>query len=209
MHRVISGWLGYYINAAFERIGLNSPQMNLGSYVYMDPGVEVVEGVYLGSISTARNELWIRSNNIDAVVNLSMIPYSHVGGTTDIYRIDMEDTQVGPDNVDDYLEKFSAGVGLIQLLRGQKKKVLVHCAAGVNRSATLIAFFLIEGGMSYDEVTNLLAVANARRGQPVLTNPSFRLLLRIRDSFNRCFDPAAGLQLRGDQRYLSLPAGPQ
>lgn len=178
--------LGYYTFAVLSRLGVqNIYGYNISEYVYMDPGVEVVDGVYIGSLATATNPHWLRENNIGYIINLSGMRYP---SELPVHDIDMPDAAVTTENMDGYTAKFNNGVSILTRARGNGKRVLVHCAAGINRSATLIAFYLIEGGCTYDQVVQILTTANKKRGLDVLTNPSFRFLLRARDSFNRNFD---------------------
>lgn len=63
---------------------------------------------------------------------------------------------------------------LVEDLRTAGKRVLVHCAAGINRSGLVSAAALIRGGEDPDEA--IAAVRAARTG--ALNNPEFVALLR-------------------------------
>ena len=71
---------------------------------------------------------------------------------------------------------FTTLVGLADLvddLRRDGKRVLVHCQAGINRSGLLSAAALIRGGASADD-----AIATVRRARSgALNNPEFLELL--------------------------------
>jgi protein-tyrosine phosphatase len=159
--------------------------MDIGQYIYYDPGSEVIEGIYIGSLSTATNNQWLRENNIGAIVNLSGTEYP---SEIPVYNILMDDVNVEPDKMGETLAKFDSGVEAITNARRQGLRVLIHCAAGINRSATLIGFYLIENGCPYEKVVEILTFANNRRSTVVLTNLSFRYLLCARDNFRRTFD---------------------
>ena len=73
------------------------------------------------------------------------------------------------------MAQFSKG---IRVLTERKSPILVHCAAGINRSATLIALYLISTGWTPEQAIAALEQANKRRGVPLLTNQSFRRLIR-------------------------------
>ena len=63
---------------------------------------------------------------------------------------------------------------LVRSMRASGKRVLVHCAAGMNRSGLLSAASLIRDGWSADDAME--AVRDARHG--ALNNPEFVDLLR-------------------------------
>lgn len=63
---------------------------------------------------------------------------------------------------------------LVDSLRQAGKRVLIHCAAGINRSGLLSAAVLIRGGYDADEAIAL--VRTARTG--ALNNPNFVELLQ-------------------------------
>ena len=72
---------------------------------------------------------------------------------------------------------FSTLVGLADLVEGFRqagKRVLIHCAAGINRSGLLSAAALIRGGHDPDEAIDL--VRRARAG--ALNNPNFVEMLQ-------------------------------
>jgi hypothetical protein len=62
---------------------------------------------------------------------------------------------------------------LVDDLRQDGKRVLIHCAAGINRSGLLSAAALIRGGWDVDDA--IAAVREARHG--ALNNPNFVDLL--------------------------------
>jgi hypothetical protein len=180
----------YGIFTAANTTGLQSTVQtmtgsNLGEYVYYDAGAQVADGIYIGSLATATSESCLKRHGIDIVVNLSGRRYPLLRPT--LY-IQMDDADITPNNLNDYTKKFAAGCDFVEAARRKGQNVLIHCAAGINRSATLIGFYLIERGKSYDAAVALLSAANNQRRVPLLTNNSFRYLLQTRDSFRRNFD---------------------
>ncbi len=182
--------ISYYAFSVLNVLNLRSIQwgdstVELGQYVYSDPGAEVVDGIFIGSLATATEKTWIGNNNIGVIINLSGTTYD---APVPVMSINMADAYVDCDHMSDYLQKFDSGVSTIRDARARGQRVLVHCAAGINRSATLIGLYLIESGMDYARVIHLLTDANNRRSVPTLTNSSFRYILCARDAFNRAFD---------------------
>lgn len=182
----MSNIIPYGLFIAINKLNLQHiGDINIGDYLYMDTGAKVCDGIYIGSLATATSEQCLDNNNIDAIINLSGSDYE---SNRPVYILTMDDTNVTPHNMDIYLQKFAKGVEAIVHCRQAGKRVLVHCAAGINRSATLIAFYLIHCGWTYDQALDALKVANIARRVPLLTNDSFRYLLQAHDSFRRNFD---------------------
>lgn len=178
--------ISYCAFSVLNKLNLRSiGGIDLGQYVYMDPGSEVIDGIFIGSLSTATNQAWLQQNDIGAIINLSG---THYESSLPVMELIMDDTDVDCEKMPEYLAKFDHGVEGIKVARAHGKRILIHCAAGINRSATLIAFYLIESGFDYATTIRLLTEANNRRNTPVLTNPSFRYMLCARDAFNRTFD---------------------
>lgn len=150
-----------------------------------DNGAEVVDGIYIGSLTTATNHNWLLRHNIGAIINLSGVVYET---TVPVMNIFMYDTDVECDIMLSYLAKFHQGISGITIARAHGRNVLVHCAAGINRSAALIAFYLIECGYTYNDALQMLHTANNIRKVDCLTNPSFRYLLCARYGFGHTFD---------------------
>lgn len=178
--------IAYYTIMALGKLNLTdvSKIAAMTGDVY-DHGAHIADGVYIGSLSTATSKKFVHENNIEAIINLSCVEYSSDLPTL---VIRMDDARVTPKNMDAYVRKFADGVREIIVCVGAGKRVLVHCAAGINRSATLIGMYLIERGYTYKQAVELIEAANAARGVPALTNETFKYLLQLRDSFLRNFN---------------------
>jgi hypothetical protein len=169
----------------------------MGKYMYMDPPAEVVPGVFIGSYSTATNVDVLRELNISRIINLSGYrhqTFAHPNATVAQSGIDhgqtieivMDDTDVTPSNLSFYLQKFDHGSAAINSARSHNKNILIHCAAGINRSACCIAYWLITYcGYTYSDAVAALQVANTVRGVQLLTNPTFRQLLQAQYDYKQ------------------------
>ncbi|SIP86158.1 Dual specificity protein phosphatase 16 / mitogen-activated protein kinase phosphatase 7 [Pacmanvirus A23] len=177
--------MSYYTFIALNMLNLNKLNgINIGEYVYNDKGAYVADGIYIGSLATAQSNDCIKAMNIKAIVNLS--GYKYITNVP-VLNIEMDDALVTPQLMETYIKKFAIGVSAITAARAEGYNVLIHCAAGINRSATLIAFYLISIGYNYEQAYAALHTANTQRNVPLLTNKSFRYLLQAMDSFNRNF----------------------
>jgi hypothetical protein len=138
-----------------------------------DPGAEVIPGLFIGSISTA-SPYWVDYHGFNLVVNLSGVKYRC---SVPVANIVMDDILITPSNVYEYIDKFRTGAIYINNAMNSGYKILVHCAAGINRSATTIAFYLLTKGYSLEQIHELLGKANQLRGVELFTNHSFVRLL--------------------------------
>lgn len=148
---------------------------NISNYVNMDCIARVDSGIYICGLGGALNRQELERARIGAIVNLSGHKYD-----TDLPQLNiiMDDAPVSKSSEALYLRKFGVGMKFIDTYRTRGVRVLVHCAAGVNRSATLIAFYLMRKGRGdFAEIYKKLIDANRTRNMPVLTNPDFRKLL--------------------------------
>lgn len=172
----IGRWVSWYAYSLLNKVSYIFYNKPVDSSIYMDHGAKVCENVFIGSLSTATDATWLRVNKVSAIINLSGVIYkSHVP----VMNIIMDDSTVDMKNIDDYIKKFSTGASKIKNLVDEDKTVLVHCAAGINRSAATICYYLINAGNDYNDAINAITLANNKRGVPTLTNESFRYLLRL------------------------------
>lgn len=135
--------------------------------LYPDPPVEVFDGVYIGSLASVRH-----AAGFDIVINVSGTP------TGTGYEIPFDDVTLTPENMAKTVAAAERAAGILAKNAGKRR--LVHCAAGVNRSALVIALYLISRGYSYSDAIYLLREAAKKRRVPTLTNNSFRVYLLSR-----------------------------
>ena len=125
---------------------------------------------------------WLRDHNIDTIVNLSDYPVSErligiykQGGVEKILRYPLDDRFFSRQ---EYPAIKKVMEGLYQRLGN---RVLVHCTAGVNRSATLIAYSILKDSyLGPDEVIAKIKESNYKwRESPALVNPTFVDFLKV------------------------------
>jgi len=141
------------------------------SAAYYDPCVEVADGVYIGSLATVQSTAL---PDIGFIVNLSGQTYD---SAIPVCTIMMGDAPITLANVAAYVNAFNRAFIAINNARKKGHRVLVHCMAGVNRSATAIGYYLIMSGYTLDEMYAALGASACKRGVRLLTNPTFRTFL--------------------------------
>jgi len=106
----------------------------------------IVEGLYLSNIKTARNQEFLKSQNITEVLiaakKLKML-FSEVN----YKRLNLGDGV--KQNIAKY---FVESIKFIQDSISQKRNVLVHCQAGRSRSATIVvAYVMLKQNLTFEK----------------------------------------------------------
>lgn len=137
----------------------------------------VFGNIFIGSMEATKNEDRLKQSDIKVIINVSAndneVKYDDIKYY--FYKLYDVDTLVS------YLDLVYFDIlSLLKNMRDHKENILVHCHAGINRSALIIGLYLIfKYKFKASGVINLLSDANQRRNLPVLTNSSFRSILSI------------------------------
>ena len=110
-------------------------------YESANPADEILPGLWLGGRKAALNPTWMREKGIRCVFNCTKdIPY--LLDTPRRYRVPVDDN-LQPEEIRN-LEFWSFEI-VLKLTREYMtgEPILVHCAAGMQRSAACVAMFLI------------------------------------------------------------------
>eukprot|EP01061_Rhynchopus_euleeides_P006137 TRINITY_DN15214_c0_g1_i1.p1 TRINITY_DN15214_c0_g1~~TRINITY_DN15214_c0_g1_i1.p1 ORF type:complete len:395 (+),score=114.13 TRINITY_DN15214_c0_g1_i1:35-1219(+) len=128
----------------------------------------VLPGLYLGSLRTAQNSEVFRNLNITHVVTCGRHMQTQVPEGVNHLCVEVDDTES-----DDLLSHFEESVNFITEALSQGT-VLIHCFAGVSRSATVCVAYLIKQKQMGAEQ----AIALVKEHRPSINpNPSFRAQL--------------------------------
>ena len=130
-----------------------------------DPPAHVMDGIYIGSLDS------VPCAPVARIINLSGVEYETA---VPVLNVALEDAPITSGVVRRYITTLVAVSDWIGVCGGP---ILVHCAAGVNRSALAIGFHLLRCGYSLECVYSALGRANTQRRVCLLTNQSFRRLL--------------------------------
>ena len=102
---------------------------------------EIVPGIWLGNRLAALNEKWLKEKNITVVFNATKeIPFSPI--IKKQYRIPVDDNSQQEEIRNMTLWSHET---IYKLMKEQNEgnQILVHCYAGVQRSAAILAMYLI------------------------------------------------------------------
>ena len=151
---------------------------------------EIVPGIWLGNKRASENEKWMNQKNITVVFNATKdIPFS-----TSIkkqYRIPVDDN-LQPEEIRNMTLWSHEAVYKLMMEHNKGQNILVHCAAGMQRSAAIVGMFLVATrGMSWQQ-----AIAYVQGIRPIAFRPSpnFRdSLMAFHNSYHREILPQLGL----------------
>ena len=105
------------------------------------PAHEILPRLWLGNKTASQDVVWLRANNIQHVFNATKnIPFAP--GVAHAYRIPVDDNLQAEEIAN--MRRW-APEAVLKILRAYKSGtgVLIHCHAGMQRSAALMAMFLI------------------------------------------------------------------
>jgi protein-tyrosine phosphatase len=102
---------------------------------------EIIPGIWLGNKRASENDKWLREKNITVVFNATKdIPFSL--SVKKQYRIPVDDN-LQPEEIRNMTQWSHEVVYKLLKEHNSGNTVLVHCAAGMQRSAAIVAMFLI------------------------------------------------------------------
>jgi protein-tyrosine phosphatase len=145
-----------------------------------NPADEIIPGLWLGNIIASQSGEFLEEKGIKAVFNCTKnIPF--VEGHRSLYRIPVDDNLQTEELRNMELMSFEA----VYKLRLEHKKgpVLVHCHAGMQRSACVVAMYLIAiNGLKVEE-----SIAYIKQRRPIAFTPSANFLKSMQ-GFERAYD---------------------
>jgi len=153
---------------------------------------EIVPGIWLGNKRASENDKWLRDKNIKVVFNATKdIPFSP--SIKKQYRIPVDDN-LQPEEIRNMTQWSHEAVYKLLKEHNAGNTVLVHCAAGMQRSAAIVAMYLIATkGMPWQH-----AISYIQGIRPIAFRPgaNFReSLIAFHTSYNREIMPHLPLKL--------------
>ena len=148
---------------------------------------EIIPGIYLGNKNSANDYNLVK--NISLIVNCTEdIPFYFSDLKINRFRVSVPDDQSLDSNLR-ILTYINPILPAIHTCYTQKKKILIHCRAGSQRSATLLACYLIK----YHNFTKDMAITfiKSKRSITFFPGPNFNITLEIfekkfRNNLNSC-----------------------
>jgi hypothetical protein len=135
---------------------------------------EIIPGVWIGRWEVARNEDWLRAKRIQAVFNCTKqvpfhpsVPYP--------YRVPVDDNLQPAELLN--MERWAPEIAY-KILREYNagRPMLIHCHAGMQRSTTACAFFLLV--LTGRPLIQVMYLIQSRRSIAFRPRPNFAAALR-------------------------------
>lgn len=135
----------------------------------MDPVNKIMDNLYLGNMIAANDREFILNNNIKLIIHCTKdfdIPEWYNEYDIKALRIPINDSNTQTDN-DILKEKIQDVIDVVHTYRKNGIPVLIHCFAGVSRSATVTACYLIK----YYKYSYNLAIFFLQYKRPITFKP--------------------------------------
>ena len=145
-----------------------------------NPADEILPGLWLGNAEASQDIAFLKDKRIDAVFNCTKnLPFVH--SVKRKYRLPVDDNL--QDEEIRNMELMSCEVVYKVIHEYKQGPILVHCAAGMQRSAAVVAMFLIATkGMKTDQ-----AITYIRQRRPIAFQPGPNFIKAIK-GFETTFD---------------------
>lgn len=163
-----------------------------------DPANEIIPRLWLGNAKASMDSEWIKKQGITVVVNCTKDrPFSPLIPIK--YRVPVDDNLEEAEIRN--MELWASEIAY-RILRDyqQGHVILVHCAAGMQRSAAAVAFFLI--AYLQGHASDVMTFIKERR--PIAFHPSANFGRAIQ-AFDRRFHSELLPEIQRHNRTLSLP----
>ena len=150
---------------------------------------EIIPGIWLGNKRASENERWMKEKNITVVFNATKdIPFSTC--IKKQYRIPVDDN-LQPEEIRNMTLWSHEAVYKLMMEHNKGQNVLVHCAAGMQRSATIVGMYLIATrGMSWQQAIPYIQSIRPIGFRP---SPNFKdSLIAFDNSYHREILPQLG-----------------
>lgn len=114
---------------------------NIAQLMSIQIADEILPGLWLGNVYASRDENWLNEKNINVIFNCTKdLPC--VSPSRQYYRVPVDDNLQRDEIRNLQLWSFEVVFKIAQEYNSGKR-LLVHCAAGMQRSAACLAMFLI------------------------------------------------------------------
>ncbi len=171
------GALGYWCIVLIYPISKDNMADLINGFV-ADPANEILPGLWLGNRKAALDEKWIAEKRIKTVFNCTKdIPFLHQVQRK--YRVPVDDNLQAEEIRNLELWSYEI-VYKLSLEYKTGEPILVHCAAGMQRSAACIALFLIATrNMNVDQAVDFI-----RERRPIAFRPWVNFRPAIESFYN-------------------------
>jgi atypical dual specificity phosphatase len=113
----------------------------------------VASGLYLGDYKNASDFWWLKEKGVSTIINAAEEVPNYYPSHFNYINLNMEDVPEYPIE----LPKFEGIFRFIKEQRYKGRVTLVHCRAGVNRSAIMVLYFIMRNyNIDYNDAFEVL-----------------------------------------------------
>lgn len=129
--------------------------VELNSMMNVAKAHEIVPGLWLGDRNAAKDDIWLIQNKVSVVFNVTKdLPFSPIIRRQ--YRVPIDDN-LQPEEIRNMSLWSQEAVYKLLEEHNKGNVILVHCFAGMQRSAALVAMFLIATkGMTWQQAISYI-----------------------------------------------------
>ena len=115
----------------------------------------IIKNLWLGNHKSSLDKEFLLNNNIKLIINLSKdLPFTDLN--IDKFRISIHDNRSLESDIG-MIQNFYHTYNLIDNKLLKNESVLIHCRAGMQRSAALLALYLMKKNkLSFDKVKSII-----------------------------------------------------
>ncbi len=133
---------------------------------------EIIEGIFIGSYSNAKDKEELEKNNIKYILNCASECNNLFEDKIKYLKLDIKDQNDFP--INDFFEK---GTNFIhESLNNKDGNILIHCMQGKSRSTTLLMAYLIK--YKKEDTNSAYKIIKAKRK---LTMPNLGFMYKLRE----------------------------
>jgi protein-tyrosine phosphatase len=145
---------------------MNATPTMLRNALGLSEAVQIIPGLYIGSVVDGTSDAFLRDHDISMVINCTK-QKNHQDQTRGYYQVPVDD-DLSAHEVQKMYEAFPDVVGVIDDCMKNQNNVLVHCWAGRQRSASVVCAYLMwRYGTPLDT-----SIRRLRRRKPDVFTPS-------------------------------------
>jgi len=155
----------------------------------------IIPRIWLGNFAASQDVMFLRANQISVIFNCTKDLPFQTAHSAKMYRVPIHDN-LDPVEIRNLSLWSYEAVHKVMNEYKQGNHILIHCAAGMQRSAALLAMFLI----AHYRTHFMEAAVHIKKRRPIAFYPSANFAPAIREfdeSFHRDIMPKLGL-LPGD-----------
>lgn len=157
---------------------------------------KITDGLYLGDKTDASSKLWLRQHHISHILNATVEVPNYYPRDYNYLKLDVIDSPV-----QQLYRSFEPSYQFIIAALNSGGTVLVHCAAGVSRSTSIVAYFLMKAEASRGRIRSLEEVLRHIRSKRPIVNPNRGFITQLRSMSGDVLEQSLRTDERDVQSY--------